>query len=70
MDNASSHKSSGTIEAIEKAECELLFLPLYSSDLSPIENFLGKFERKVKEAIKTYSNLAETMDYMFLEVCK
>lgn len=47
MDNAAFHKSSKTKELIEKAGCELLFLPPYSPHLNPIEQFWGVLKRKV-----------------------
>ena len=36
MDNASFHKAPAILETIEKAGCELLFLPPYSPDLNPV----------------------------------
>lgn len=38
MDNATFHKRSDTLEAIENAGHTALFLPPYSPDLNPIEN--------------------------------
>ena len=70
LDNASFHKSKTTIEIIENAGYEVLFLPAYSPDLNPIEKFWANFKRRVKETIKFYSNLAETIDHVFLEICK
>jgi len=37
MDNASFHKRADMIEAIEQSGAQLEWLPLYSSDLNPIE---------------------------------
>lgn len=59
LDNASFHKSKTSIEMIEKAGCEVLFLPPYSPDLNSIEKFWANFKRKVREAL----------DQSFLEVC-
>jgi transposase len=42
MDNLSSHKVAGVREAIEAADCRLVYLPPYSPDLSPIENIWSK----------------------------
>jgi transposase len=39
MDNLSPHKSDLTIELIEAAGAEVLFLPAYSPDLNPIERW-------------------------------
>lgn len=69
MDNASFHKSETTRSIIQKAGCELLFLPPYSPDLNPIEKFWANFKRRVKETVKAYSNLAEAVDHTFLEIC-
>lgn len=69
LDNASFHKSKTTIELIEKAGFEVLFLPPYSPDLNPIEKFWANFKRRVKESIKLFSNLADTIDHVFCEIC-
>lgn len=39
MDNAAFHNSGKIREVIEKAGCELLYLPIYSPDLNPIEHW-------------------------------
>jgi transposase len=39
LDNASFHKSKRTRELIEDVGCKVLFLPPYSPDSNPIENF-------------------------------
>lgn len=48
MDNLSPHKSTPTLELIEAAGAEVLFLPAYSPDLNPIE----KMWSKVKESLR------------------
>lgn len=35
------HKADGVRQAVEAAQCRLMRLPLYSPDLSPIENILS-----------------------------
>lgn len=42
MDNLQVHKSAGVKKLIENAGCELLFLPPYSPDFSPIEEAFSK----------------------------
>ena len=42
MDNLSAHKGERVRELIEGRGCEVLFLPSYSPDFSPIEEALGK----------------------------
>ncbi len=44
MDNLSSHTSPQVRQAIEARGCQLLFLPAYSPDLSPIEEAFSKLK--------------------------
>jgi transposase len=44
MDNLSSHKVSGIVEAIETVGAFVLFLPPYSPDLNPIELMWSKIK--------------------------
>ena len=51
MDNLSSHKVSGIVEAIEAVGASVMFLPPYSPDLNPIELMWSKIKavlRKLK----------------------
>jgi transposase len=50
MDNLSSHKRKEVREAIEKAGCELWYLPAYSPDLNPIENAFSKLKALLRKA--------------------
>ena len=58
MDNLSSHKVAGILEAIEAKGARLIYLPPYSPDLNPIEqafakikSFLRKIGARTKEAL-------------------
>jgi transposase len=42
MDNLAAHKMAGVEEAIATAGASLLYLPPYSPDLNPIEQFFAK----------------------------
>ena len=44
MDNLRAHKAAGIREAIEQAGAQLLYLPPYSPDLSPIERCWPKLK--------------------------
>lgn len=44
MDNLSSHKVSGVVEAIEAVGAKVMFLPPYSPDLNPIEMMWSKIK--------------------------
>ena len=50
MDNLASHKVAGIREVIEAAGARVLYLPRYSPDLNPIEQFFAKFKALVRKA--------------------
>jgi transposase len=50
MDNLSSHKVAGVRQAIEAAGAMLLYLPPYSPDLNPIEQFFAKLKAMLRKA--------------------
>jgi transposase len=60
MDNLRAHKAAGIREAIEQAGAQLLYVPPYSPDLSPIERcwaklktYLRKAKARTREALET-----------------
>ena len=50
MDNLGSHKGKAVRRAIRNAGAKLLFLPKYSPDLNPIENFFSKLKHWLRKA--------------------
>lgn len=50
MDNLGAHKVAGIREAIEAAGAELVYLPPYSPDFSPIEKCWSKFKGLLRAA--------------------
>jgi transposase len=50
MDNLASHKVAGIKQAIERAGAELRYLPPYSPDLNPIEQFFAKLKALLRKA--------------------
>ena len=50
MDNLASHKVAGVREAIEAAGAELRYLPPYSPDFNPIEQFFAKLKALLRKA--------------------
>jgi transposase len=50
MDNLSAHKGVRVREFIEGRGCELLYLPPYSPDLSPIEEAFSKIKGLLRKA--------------------
>lgn len=50
MDNFSSHKVDGIQALIESVGAKLIYLPPYSPDFSPIENFWSKIKQHIRAA--------------------
>ena len=61
-DNLSSHKVAGVREAIEARGATLLFLPPYSPDFNPIENFFAKLKALLRKAEqRTFDGLLQSI---------
>ena len=65
MDNLSAHKADRIRQAIEARGCQLLFLPPYSPDFTPIEQAFSKIKAilrglgaRTKEALQEAVRLA------------
>jgi putative transposase len=52
MDNLGSHRSQAVRHAIRATGARLLFLPKYSPDLNPIEQFFSKLKHWLRRAAK------------------
>ena len=50
MDNLGSHKGKDVRQAIRAAGARLFYLPKYSPDLNPIEQFFAKFKHWLRKA--------------------
>jgi len=62
MDNLTAHKGSRVRELVEGRGCELLYLPPYSPDFSPIEEAFSKVKAMLKKACaRTRSSLVEAI---------
>ena len=78
MDNASVHLVEGVEEAIEARGAIPFYLPAYSPDLNPIEQFFSKLKsmlRKVaayslKQAAFTVDSLCETIASSLLQISR
>ena len=58
LDNLSVHKAESIRQAIEARHCQLLFLPPYSPDFTPIEQALQEAVRLAIEAITRHDAAA------------
>jgi transposase len=51
MDNAAFHRKSRLFSLAENAEMRLIFLPPYSPELNPIENFWSWLKRRLRKIL-------------------
>jgi transposase len=65
MDNARFHKSEETREIIEDNGHQLLFLPPYSPDLNPIENYWAILKGKLRKIVANFQNLFDALTAVF-----
>lgn len=56
MDNLSSHKVAGVVEAIESVGASVRYLPPYSPDLNPIELAFSKFKKLLRDGAERTSD--------------
>lgn len=69
MDNCSIHLGEQVRHLIEAAGAQLIYLPPYSPDFSPIENFWSKVKNYLKSAAaRTYAALSEAIETAFDQV--
>src|ERR1700758_1169881 len=62
MDNLGSHRGKAVRQAIRPAGATLFFLPKYSPDLNPIEQFFAKLKHLLrKEAARTPQAIAAAL---------
>ena len=62
LDNLGSHKGRAARAAIRKAGAHMIFLPPYSPDLNPIEQFFAKAKHLLREAAaRTQDTLLEAI---------
>lgn len=69
MDNLQVHKSARVRQLIEEAGCQVLFLPAYSPDFSPIEEMFSKVKAHLRRMkARTREALEEAITQALLEV--
>jgi len=62
MDNCSIHKSTKVRALIESVECKLIYLPPYSPDLNPIENYWAVMKNQIKKQRDKFENFLDNVD--------
>lgn len=69
MDNFSSHKVEGIVEALEAVGALVVYLPPYSPDFSPIEQFWSKVKGIIRAiAPRTKETLDDAITQAFTQV--
>ena len=61
LDNARFHQSLKTKELIEGAGCRLLFLPAYSPDFNPIEEWWAILKAKIRTILPKLNTLEQAI---------
>ncbi len=56
MDNASFHRKSKLISIVEKESYAIIFLPPYSPELNPIENFWSWLKRHLRKILPNFDS--------------
>lgn len=62
MDNCSIHKSPKVEELIKSVGCSLIYLPPYSPDFNPIENYWAVMKNNKKKIRDDFDNIVEAID--------
>jgi len=61
MDNASIHKVKQVKEIIEKAGCSLMYLPPYSPDFNPIENYWAVMKSHIRKIRDNFTDINDAI---------
>ena len=62
LDDATFHKGKSIREVVEKAGCELWYLPAYSPDLNKIENWWSVLKTCMKQRLKKFETVRDCVD--------
>jgi len=69
MDNASFHRTERIKQLCHKAGVKLVYLPPYSPDLNPIEEFFAELKAFIKKSWQVFEDCLEQGFDVFLEWC-
>jgi len=65
MDNAAFHRKSRLFSLAENFQCHLIFLPPYSPNLNPIENFWSWLKRHLRKILPVHSSFDNALRSAF-----
>jgi transposase len=69
IDNASFHRSERVEQMCHEAGVKLVYLPPYSPDLNPIEEFFAELKAFIQKSWQTFKDCPEQGFDVFLEWC-
>ena len=61
MDNAAFHRKKRLYELAGRAKCDLIFLPPYSPDLNPIENFWAWLKARLRKILHNFLSFDDAL---------
>jgi len=64
LDNASWHKSPKVLELLARKKCKVLFLPPYSPDLNPIEQYWGWMKKVIVNYNDKFEEFEDRLSYV------
>ena len=65
MDNASFHSKTRLPDAAQKFGCQVVFLPPYSPELNPIENFWAWLKATLRRILPDFSSFDDALSAAF-----
>lgn len=65
MDNAAFHRKKQLFDLAAKSNHKVLFLPPYSPELNPIENFWSWLKRKLKSTLHLHTSFDDALRSAF-----
>ena len=65
LDNATFHRKAALAALAERYGCSVLFLPPYSPDLNPIENFWAWLKRKLQSILTEFDTFDDALSWCF-----
>jgi transposase len=68
MDNAAFHRKARLVQLAEEHGHRLIFLPPYSPELNPIENFWAWLKAKLRRTLADFSCFDDALCYCFKSI--
>ncbi|MDR1066059.1 MAG: transposase [Clostridiales bacterium] len=65
MDNAAFHRKKRLISLAESSKHKIVFLPPYSPEYNPIENFLAWLKRKLRKDLSYFDSFDDCLRYCY-----